>query len=1351
MERDIAIERRYELAACVSRGAFGEVLRATDKKTGQTVAIKRLHEHLVCSENTTRIMREAERIGEIDSPFVVKCFGWGRDNSGRACLVLEWLDGEDLAKRRAAQSVTEGIEIARQAAAGLAAIHQAGYVHGDIKPSNVVVSNVDGRVHVTLIDLGVARKVGVIDPATRGLIIGTPSYMSPEQARGEDVILPASDLFSLGIVLYELLAGRRPFTGSDPFVVLAKILLEDPPLLGAIAPHVPPALDALVMRALAKQPEQRFRSASDLMDALGRVPVMHAPMVALVDETPTVQLTPEALRPSAPPPAGMSTMAEQRVVTALFARFAHERVHTVVQRSDARSPRRKKGEPIEAVPDAHDPASAIEKAMAALESIVTEHRGVAHRTIGGRMIAVFGAVRSTGDEAERAAHAALAALSRVPGAQVAITTGRAVASLAGLSGAAIERGAAEVERAPRGSARIDEATARLIEAHFVVGGDEHERVLLGERPTHAPAPLLVGHETQMVGRDREILHLLALYKETVLESSSRSVQVIGAAGSGKSRLRFELLRRLGEPAPVLLFGRAESLSAGSPFGLLRGALRRAAEISSADTLATQQKKLRALFSRHLSGKALTRAALFLGELANVPFADDASEELRSARNDPMLMGDRMRAAWEEWLAAVSDESPLVIVLEDLHWGDLPSAKFVEAALRWLRDRALFVVAFARPEIQEEFEGTWVHRPTEKMVLGPLAMGARKELVHSVLPANTPEETVQFLCEKSEGNPFYLEELVRAVSGSLARRAAEEQTANSISNLDLRSAQLPETVLGMVQARLDALGGEAKAVLRAASILGNAFRPEGVAALLGNVPVMRLARVLTDLCTDEVITQRASRDRSGVEYVFRNATIRDAAYSMLTEDDRAAGHRLAAEFLERSGGADASTLAGHYARAREAEKAAQFYLRAAEEALEGNDFAAAIGHCERASQLSTNREVSAELRLLQAEAHRWRGELSQSEQCARDAARLSEEGSTTWFRAVAEVIAGAGRQGRYDDVALWTERAISAEPKATDTDAISAKVLFLSRAAVHLGYTHHEALARRLRADVDALTSGARSDPRTRARVHQIRALFGLRAGDAALYVREHLQALTAFEEAGDHRSACLERVSLGSGYADLGAYTEAEAALEQALAGAEKMGLLHIAPWAHQNLGHVRARLGRKAEARASLDRAREAGVLSKDARLAGGTLIYLSRLSTEEGDYAAAEVYARDAENTLGGVPAMLAGALAARARASIGAGNASEGLQCAQEAMGVLDKLGPGKMGEVEGSVRLALIEALLANGELRSAREAAALASERLASRASLLGDPSLRASFLSNVPEHAQTLALAKKLAGSEQGG
>ncbi|MFO0587818.1 MAG: serine/threonine-protein kinase [Polyangiaceae bacterium] len=267
MDRDIAVDLRYEIEACVARGAVGEVLRARDRESGARVAIKRLHEHLVTGEGTSRLIAEAERLAAVKSPHVVTCAGWGRDATERPCLVLKWLDGEDLGRMRDV-TIAEAVEIARQTAEGLGAIHAAGLVHGDVKPSNILVSRATGEPHVWLIDLGLARKIGEKDPTLRGRLVGTPSFMSPEQARGDESLTPASDLFSLGIVLYELLAKQRPFTGSDSFAVLAKIRSEDPPRLGSIAPQVPASIEAAVMRALEKPLGRRFRQAADFVDAL---------------------------------------------------------------------------------------------------------------------------------------------------------------------------------------------------------------------------------------------------------------------------------------------------------------------------------------------------------------------------------------------------------------------------------------------------------------------------------------------------------------------------------------------------------------------------------------------------------------------------------------------------------------------------------------------------------------------------------------------------------------------------------------------------------------------------------------------------------------------------------------------------------------------------------------------------------------------------------------------------------------------------------------------------------------------------------------------------------------------------
>src|SRR6185503_7206775 len=176
-------------------------------------------------------------------------------------------------------------------------------------------------------------------------------------------------------------------------------------------------------------------------------------------------------------------------------------------------------------------------------------------------------------------------------------------------------------------------------------------------------------------------------------------------GAGKSRLRNEVVSRLrrsplaasGERSSVEIWtGRGDPMKAGSPFGLIAQMLRRACDISDGEPLETRQKKLRTRVLRHVPEADRKRVTEFLGELIGAPFPDKESVQLRAARQDPMLMGDQVRGAWEDFLGAECGAGPVVLILEDLHWGDLPTVKLVDAALRHLKSKPLLVLALARP-------------------------------------------------------------------------------------------------------------------------------------------------------------------------------------------------------------------------------------------------------------------------------------------------------------------------------------------------------------------------------------------------------------------------------------------------------------------------------------------------------------------------------------------------------------------------------------------------------------------------------------------------------------------------------
>src|SRR5262249_19336604 len=245
-------------------------------------------------------------------------------------------------------------------------------------------------------------------------------------------------------------------------------------------------------------------------------------------------------------------------------------------------------------------------------------------------------------------------------------------------------------------------------------------------------------------------------------------------------------------------------------------------------------------------------------------------------------------------------------------GDAPTVSFVDGALRALAERPLYVLALARPEIHTLFPALWRERGVQEVRLGELGRRASERLVRAVLGEDTPAELQAEPSERAAGNALYLEELIRA--------EAEGKREGR-----------PETVLAMVQARLEGLPAGARQVLRAASVFGQVFWRGGVGALLpGETDV---ADWLADLARREVVGARGAPRFSGEsEHVFRHGVVREAAYAMLTEADRALGHRLAGEWLERMGESEAHLLAEHFERGDDAVRAAGWYRRAAEQAL-----------------------------------------------------------------------------------------------------------------------------------------------------------------------------------------------------------------------------------------------------------------------------------------------------------------------------------------------------------------------------------------------------------------------------------
>jgi serine/threonine protein kinase len=301
----------YEIHALIGAGGMGEVYRARDTRLHRDVALKILPPELAGTPAAfERFEREAQAVAALSHPNILAVHDMGRTETA-SYVVFELLQGATVRERLAAGAlpVRRAIDYARQVADGLAAAHERGIAHRDIKPDNLFVTD-DGRVKI--LDFGLAHAVAVpgtdqartLAPLTdAGMVLGTVGYMAPEQVRGQHVDARA-DLFALGCVLYEMCAGRRAFMGATPADTMTAVLTSDPPELLLPGQTTPPALDRIVRRCLEKRPTERFQSARDLSFALEAL--------AWVPETP-----PEAPRPSPPARRGRSVPAAVLLALAL--------------------------------------------------------------------------------------------------------------------------------------------------------------------------------------------------------------------------------------------------------------------------------------------------------------------------------------------------------------------------------------------------------------------------------------------------------------------------------------------------------------------------------------------------------------------------------------------------------------------------------------------------------------------------------------------------------------------------------------------------------------------------------------------------------------------------------------------------------------------------------------------------------------------------------------------------------------------------------------------------------------------------------------------------------------------------
>ena len=947
----------YQVLERLGGGGMGVVYKARDTRLGRTVALKFLPPHLSTDGNAKeRFLAEAQAAAALDHPNICTIYEIGEPPAaagvvGRLFIAMACYEGETL-KAKITQGpleVEEALDLTLQIAQGLAKAHAQDIVHRDIKPANVMVTE-DGVAKI--LDFGVAKRSDVSLTKT-GMRMGTVAYMSPEQARGEAVDC-RTDCWSLGVVLYEMLTGERPFRGDAEQAILNAIQKEHPQPMSMArmgVPHkrTPPkrlseALEPIVKKALAKRPADRY----DTLEKLARE--LHA-----------VRTTGQAPRRAAPSPPSAQTSPPQH--GELLPKGERRQATLVVSHLDGYAALVE-----QLVPEA------VERVMRRVReeatALVEQHGGVVNQFSEGEMVVVFGIPITHEDDCARATRAArqLHEHLRALSSEIEDRTGQAIRMTMGIdTGLVVAHRLEREDRTYRIVGRALQMAARLAaraEPDEILISPESQRLMAPFFETEARAPLRlkggahpvtpyrVGDEsepqsrleaaereslTAYTGREDE-LGTLEGNLEEALQGEGQFVTVEGEAGLGKSRLLYEFRQGLDREAVQLLQGRCQSYGGNIPYlpfiEILRDGLRLREDDPQANPVERVVERVRAI-----DPELEDFIPLYL-HLLSIP-----NEEYPLPKH---LEGKHFRLAMIEALAAIvtlsAKRGPVVMLLEDWHWTDEASREVLRQMAEMVASYPLLIVVTYRPGYALDWGHPARHAPIH---LRPLGASSSITVMKSVAGAEGfPETLGRLVHERTGGNPFFLEEVCQTL---LEEGTLQTEHGQAVLKGSLEALRLPTTVQAVIRTRMDRMDSAAREVLCVASVIGREFTrgllqrtlPDG-AGLLQPLETLRASGLVQQT---RVLPEAA--------YRFKHVLTQEVAYESLLQHQRKAlhgrvGRALEALHVDRLN-EYLDLLAHHFSRAEDWQKAVRYGQRAARKANDLSQFSEALQMLENAQQ------------------------------------------------------------------------------------------------------------------------------------------------------------------------------------------------------------------------------------------------------------------------------------------------------------------------------------------------------------------------------------------------------------------
>ena len=1040
--------------------------------------------------------------------------------------------------------------------------------------------------------------------------------------------------------------------------------------------------------------------------------------------------------------------------------------------------------------DPEDVHAVMDEALAAFTAIVEAHHGSVLNYAGDSLLAVFGGDTVREDDPERAVLAGLALLEegkRQRGqveqryqrggfdVRIGVHTGTVLLigggdSERGIRGFAVNVAARMEQSAPSGALRISHDTYRHVHGLFDVSPQPpiqvkgvaapiHTYLVLRRRPRtfRGASRGIEGVATRMIGRDNELMQLQSAFRQVCGQGRLSIITVLADAGVGKSRLLYEFERWVqAQPHAFSFFqGRANPLTQGQPYGLLRDILAWRLQVADSDSMAQARHKIeQGLLPLFLAqdGPQMAQAQThLLGHLIGLDFAD--SPHIQGIAEDGRQIRNRgFHAAAQVFRSVASrDGAPVLLLLDDLHYADEGSLDFLNYLTQVDRDLPLLIVALSRPT---HFK--WTAHATslvnlQLIELHPLDKGASRLLVNELL-RQLPEVPValrELITGGAEGNPFYMEELVKMLIEQEAIQTDAE--AWRVNPEKLLSTPVPQTLTGVLQARLDRLRPAERLALQQASVIGHVFWDQALQALDPAAPAALPALLRHELIVPHQNLMPDSGVEGAREYAFSHQLLHQVTYATLLKKSRRDCHSRVAHWLASLTGARANDLLGataeHFVQAGDAARGCEFFTRAAEHAAARYAHEAATGYVAQALALSMPATAATPQEAQDPDRRRrllWRLLDVRERTLDLQGKRTEQQADIDALQDLAEALNDDRRRAevawRRSNIAMRTGDFRAMQDAASRAMSLAECA---GDAGLRLRGQHRLALAHNYLGLVAASQALAQNGL-AQARALSARALEALflnalsviadSQGNKIASLEMDQQDLLINRELGNRRNEAIALGNLGHGWLELGAHAQARRMLEDSLRLARAISDHATQPNTLTNLSLLALRQGDDAlalaHARAALDIATK--VQSPDFELLA--LCALGDAELALGRHAPArEAFERARDIALRLDSATPHDACAGLARVALAQGDVTAALQAVQEQLACL--LGDGALqgAEAPHRVRLTCYQVLDRAGDARAAKLLAHAHAELLLAAVTIT-DAEWRRSFLHNIPEH-----------------